>query len=246
MRKTNTRGIAHLWLVIGLTAILALIIGVGFRVNQAGKSSVAVQGKGTTPTQTETNQKTEKKESAVQNDAPSAPNKLTVVSKESLQGINTNAPTCGTRAAISQAEPSSFDLKYTKPENWAILDTYPNGVSYKSADFKSEQNFRNISTGASLSLSVGSFCKDGNGLAKDMESWAKGQTMGRETQLTYIKVASYYGVKFTHNSGENHNNHVVALLFKQDKMYAIEEQFNFSTANPYPDIIDQTLNTIEQ
>jgi len=175
----------------------------------------------------------------------STSSKVSVITKESIQDINPAAPGCGSQAAISQAEPS-FDLKYTKPENWVILDTYPNGgASYKSADFKSEQGFRNISTGASLSLSVQSFCKDGNGLAKDIESYAQNQTMQPGTQLTYIKVAGYYGAKFTHNTGENHNNHAVVLLFKDDRMYTIEEQFNYSAANPYPNIIDQTLNTIE-
>lgn len=74
---------------------------------------------------------------------------------------------------------------------------------------------------------------------------AQNQTMEPSTQLTYINVAGYYGVKFKHNAGENRNNHDVALLFKDDKMYKIEEQFNYSSTNPYPNIIDQTLNTIE-
>lgn len=233
--KDTQRGFSTVELVVVLL-VVALISTVGFVVykNQSDQAS--------------TKQDVAKTSEIIQKSAPdksdATESRVSVVTKESLQGISLNAPRCGSQAVISQGPPGELDLKYTKPENWSILDTYPNGVTYKSADFKSEQGFKNISTGAILTLSVQLKCTLGDGLVKDMESSAQNSTMNLETQLVFIKIADYYGVKFKHNTGENRNNHDVVLLFKDNKVYTIAEQFNYSAANPYPHVVDTLLNTI--
>ncbi len=234
MRK-NEKGFGAIELLL-IIVVVGLLFAAGWLFFDRRKDKITTNSKNTTASKP-----IENKQAKQQQAMP----KVSVINEKDLQGVSFVAPKCGTQAALLLAQPNELDLKYAKPESWATMYTYPNGIAYKSPDFTSEKGFSKISKGASLFVRTEAIRSEGSGLAKDMQAYALIETMTPAAKLTYIKVADYYGVKFAHNHGENHNNHEVALLFKNKRMYTIEEEFNYSAANPYPQVVDQILNSIE-
>ncbi len=132
---------------------------------------------------------------------------------------------------------------FTPPAGWAVLDTYPNGVSYKSPDFGSRFVFGDISSGSALTVSN-----------QGESPWSLEELPAAMTDLNsddtvrdvrFFKVDGYEAVEFLHSYGENNNNHRVVAILYEGNLYQIEQQYKKSSSNPHPRVVDNVLASWE-
>jgi hypothetical protein len=147
--------------------------------------------------------------------------------------------------ANTQTEEQDMTLRatFTPPSGWAVFDTYPNGITYKSPDFQSEQNFRGISSGSTLTVAnTGKAIWTLQQMPEMTTDYNNGNTV---TDIKYIKVDGYDAVTYFHSYGENNNSHTVVDIIRDGVNYRVEQQYEIGATNPYPNLIDGILTSFQ-
>lgn len=131
----------------------------------------------------------------------------------------------------------SIGVTFSYPSDWTELFKYPNGVALKSSDFQSEQGFRKISNGSTLTVTATSWGNE----KETLTTLASLQANGQSTASKFITVAGQNAIEFTHSAGTDRNQHLVVLFVKDGKQYIIEQQFKLDGQNPYPSLMDSVV-----
>lgn len=180
-------------------------------------------------------------------------------SHQTTTKVNTNTPDneitalrCGSPEDLKSPGPD-FDITYTLPKGWVANNedydpgVYPNparGGDYSSPDHvstKAEVGPHIISSGAKLIVSEVSFCDTGQSLDEQLQ----GRLMVKNMKFEYIHVGKYKGIKYNYSGRASENNLEVSYYFKDNAEISVSLYYKAGSANPYPKVVDQVLNSIK-
>ena len=138
---------------------------------------------------------------------------------------------------------STIKASFKYPADWTYSteDEAINGISLYSPNFKSEQGFKLISSGSSLSVSIQDNITDFNGHTQTLDEAALGQEP--LTEVNHIMVNGVDVAQLENNGMENQSKTHVAIFIKESKVYVIKQSYPLNTDNPYPNLVEGILAT---
>lgn len=141
----------------------------------------------------------------------------------------------------NEVNPLLYKVKIVPPAGWDVVDTFPNAAIFGSKDLKADEEFKNISAGSLLVISVE------EGFTSTLEETAQRFTDGaiKESEIQRITVNGEPGIRYTTKVGAGNNTQVLVHTIKDGALYTVFQAYKLNGANPYPQVLDDFVEALK-
>jgi len=132
------------------------------------------------------------------------------------------------------------------PSDWTVSDIYPNnqGVTLESFDFLAKNGYLNIIEGSAVTIAVNDtdLIDDDETLISDAMSISNSNNIDDNA---LFDINGERAIRFTFSSGEEQNNQLAILFYRNGQKYEFIQQYKFGSDNPYPDLLNNIILSIK-